>query len=202
MESACKSVFTCTRELTSLPTTSRCRPRATAFAALWHRPWSHSSLISKQHFRVFTRLIQQLPDNAGARLSLRLMAGAQVAVSLCDSEVCFVCAVIIRIVLANSWGLPWPDKRSLLPVISRWWKFPLRANEAKRRVSHVAWRDSDNNKLPSIRLNIGYFRTSWHPGSSPAAYSCVLEVLDRLNVQTVSLLLFCVNQFRCKRLNQ
>lgn len=65
----------------------------------------------------------------------------------------------------------------------------------------MAWRDSDNNKLPSIRLNIGYFRTSLHPGSSPAAYSCVWEVLDRLNVQTVSLLLFCVNQFRCERLN-
>lgn len=124
-ESACKSVFTWTRVLTSLPTTSRSGSRATTDATLWLQPWSHSSLISKQHFRLFTCLIQQLPaqassDNVGARQCLMLMAGAQVAVSLCDSEVCFVCALIIHIVPANSWRLPWRDKRSLLPAPSLW----------------------------------------------------------------------------------
>lgn len=74
--------------------------------------------------------------------------------------------------------------------MSHWWKCPLSANEAMRRVSHVAWRDSDNNKLPSIKLNIGYLWTSWHPGSSLAAYCCVWEILDGLNVQPVSLLPF------------
>lgn len=36
------------------------------------------------------------------RPSQMLMAAAQLAVSLSDSEVCFVCALIIRIVPVNS----------------------------------------------------------------------------------------------------
>lgn len=90
-----------TQVLTSL-LTSRFGPRTTTDGTLWHRPSSHSSLVSKQHFSLFTRLIQQLPGADNAESDVGVGGPGPVR----DSAVCFVRALIIRIVPGNSWGPP------------------------------------------------------------------------------------------------